>query len=481
MMEINNETFGVCSKIALCKIFNLDYNEDRYNSRINEKVVALFEDVFSINTEIKALNLKIFLDNSFDYNSDIIARSPHNFTNKSEETISIWTFKSNDPKVCPKVVGQPGIDKANKLFGHLIKSHIDKITFKDLVISKPEELLNIYIDYLFLSDISIFIYLKSGCLDTWNPYNYVVKIYHKADLNEIEFDKTQLSFTKNRSEWNESNTIKQNGISIGEFQVHSGESRFVKFRFFLKNLFPLLEKQKSNNETLGVTSEYVICKLFNLSYSKNINLVERSDSRLIKAITPTIQKAFIELPIPIKYSGAEVGLRKGSKSSSDFILTGNRTLSLKTNFKKTNKVCPPEIGQPSFKTFDFYFGKTSNYLPPIDEKKFKEFVINNPDFLFKEYAIRLFDCDDLLWLFGINSDLSNFDYRIVRDGAKTVDSIRVKNKDFTFTKNLKTWNESNTLKYNNKTIGEFQVHSMRKSLKFRFHFFNLIETFFHNQ
>ena len=42
------------------------------------------------------------------------------------------------------------------------------------------------------------------------------------------------------------------------------------------------------------------------------------------------------------------------------------------------------------------------------------------------------------------------------------------NEKFSFTQSLKSWNESNTLKYCGVSMGEFQVHRNRNCFKFRF-------------
>ncbi len=475
-MALNNETFGVSAKIALCDLFELDYDFSRFNSRIDDKAFEVLRQVFKLNKEIKKLNLTSFLDNSNEFNDEFISRSPHNFINTLGQTISIWTFMNNSPKPCPKVAGQPGIDKANKLFGHLYPLTIDKKTFKDLVITKTQDLLDIYFDYLFISDISIFVYLKESSSDLWNPNDYIIKIIDSKALGYVEFTQSHITFTNTLTQWNESNTVKLNNKSIGEFQVHSATNRFIKFRFFLKNLIEFIEYKNRNNETLGASTEFVICKHFNLTIPASSNLFARTDKTLITPLTSTVISAFNELPYPISYVGAEGGSRQGSKSSVDFILEGNKTLSLKTNTSKSNKVCPPEIGQPSFKTFDHYFSNSGFYVPPIDEQKFKEVVINNPDFLFFEYIDKLFDCDELLWIYGENAGLNSFKHKVVSSNQieENIELFRCK-QDYSFTRSLMDWNESNTMKFKNISIGEFQVHTLRNSLKFRFNFYNLIE------
>lgn len=60
----------------------------------------------------------------------------------------------------------------------------------------------------------------------------------------MKWQKSLFSFTKEKlEEWNESNTVKYKGISIGEFQVHKARDCY-KFRFNLENL----EKVVSDNK-----------------------------------------------------------------------------------------------------------------------------------------------------------------------------------------------------------------------------------------
>ena len=52
----------------------------------------------------------------------------------------------------------------------------------------------------------------------------------------------KFTFTKQTvDEWNESNTVKYNGMSVGEFQVHKNRNCY-KFRFNMPNLLRLIKK-----------------------------------------------------------------------------------------------------------------------------------------------------------------------------------------------------------------------------------------------
>ena len=474
MDKINNETIGISSKVALCTLFDLELNKSKYSNRISERAHNNFLHLFRNNSEILNLNLVEFYDNSSEFNDEYISRSPHNFRTQSGETVGVWTFKSNSPKVCPKVAGQPGIDTANKLFGHLQNDTIDKTTFKKLAIKKTSELLEIYLDYLFLSDISIFIYLNGSSDDAFSN-QYTINVVRTNQINDINFASSKISFTRNLNEWNESNTVKYDGTSIGEFQVHSDSSRFIKFRFFLKNLLPLLKTSIATNETLGATTEYVICKNFNLHIPESANIEKRINIRIVDALKSTVKSSFHNQPKPIEYVGASAGQRKGSKSSVDFILEDNLTMSVKSNHSKNNKVCPPEIGQPSFRTFDHYFGGIGLYEPPVTSEVFKSVVMDNANFFIEKYIEHLFDCDRLFWVYGINRDITQFESKFLSGEETLIENLKSFNIDeFSFTRDLQNWNESNTIKLNDISIGEFQVHQARASLKFRFQLYNLL-------
>ena len=59
----------------------------------------------------------------------------------------------------------------------------------------------------------------------------------------FQWEKENISFTKeNIEDWNESNTVKYNNLSIGEFQVHKNRNCY-KFRFNLTNLVKIMEAQ----------------------------------------------------------------------------------------------------------------------------------------------------------------------------------------------------------------------------------------------
>ena len=134
-------------------------------------------------------------------------------------------------------------------------------------------------------------------------------------------------------------------------------------------------------------------------------------------------------------------------------------------------VCPPEVGQPGADTCFHYF---KQFLPDtinkVDNRSFKEMVYAHIEDIMPIYLSHLMDSDWLLWIYKDGDDYS---YRVI-ESSKVV-AFNWERCHFSFTKeSIEDWNESNTVKYNGITIGEFQVHSGRVCFKFRFHMPNLI-------
>ena len=150
-------------------------------------------------------------------------------------------------------------------------------------------------------------------------------------------------------------------------------------------------------------------------------------------------------------------------------------MSVKSNKNKLGKVAPQNIGQPTVQTFFEYF---SDEFKDVDlayydteEKKllFKKYILNNPEKIIVDYWKNLFDTDHYLHFFNLVSGEIEYLY------LPKIPPIEFKKENFSFTQTLDSWNESASLKYNNITIGEFQVHKNRNCLKFRFNMNNLLK------
>ena len=389
--------------------------------------------------------------------------SPHNFLLQNGMFLSIRTNKTRD-KVAPRVVGQCGLERFNEHFSQIAGYEIEhKKQIKSLIFEKIHLMLPIFIDYLFVSDYTVWLYTFKDKLE--------YTIIEANKIVDINFNRAAFSFTKGIGEWNESTTLKYNGKSLAEIQIH--KNRTFKFRFIMSSLLDLLVEQKINSETLGMTAEKTICDLFKLEYPKNF--YKRCSVRLEETLFPVVKKAFNFLPNAVKHTGSMRGERGGeSKCSYDFLLKGSKELSLKTNTGKM--VCPPEVGQPCAKTCFMYF-KDFISEDHIDGEIFKRMVLENIEKLIPIYINHLFDSDFLLWIFKSGN---NFDYRIFKKGFAF--NMVWKKDFFSFSKpTLEVWSESNSVKYKGISIGEFQVHKERNCFKFRFNLENLMKVVEENE
>lgn len=231
---------------------------------------------------------------------------------------------------------------------------------------------------------------------------------------------------------------------------------------------------KLNNEVVGISAELAIAEYC------NINIPEDYRKRGSREIIDMIKKSIIE-DDKIKdfknvvFVGSKKGERgKQSKSSIDFYaeIKGNIvSVSVKSNIDTGSKVCPPELGQPCIATFNELYTEPRGLNPIESGEEFKKIVFEQIDELLQEYLKRLFVTDYIFHFQKIKEK-----YHLVIVESKISKDFKFDKKHITFTKpTIEDWNESNTVKYNGKTIGEFQVHNNRGSLKFRFNFKTLLE------
>jgi hypothetical protein len=223
-----------------------------------------------------------------------------------------------------------------------------------------------------------------------------------------------------------------------------------------------------NNEAFGITCEYITCKLYGLENKLEDRIITRGYDKLYNTLS-SFKDEFEQ-----QYNQTIKQFNGVNNDSVDFFCEYNKSLSMKSNFKKSGKVCPQDIGQPTKKSFikrikKFYIFKDVVIAQTNDG--IKQFIINNINQLVPLYFKKMFCCDYTIWIYGNKN--GEFHYKII--DLKNIKYPFVDNK-FTFTKNLINWNEGNTLKYNGISIGEFQVHRNRDCIKFRFYINKVLES-----
>lgn len=222
-----------------------------------------------------------------------------------------------------------------------------------------------------------------------------------------------------------------------------------------------------NNESLGITCEYIICNLYGLDNDLEDRIITRNLDKLTNKFTE------FKTQFENEFKQSVIGFNGFQNDSVDFFCNNDKTLSVKSNFKKSGKVCPQKIGQPTKKSF-------LKHMKQVDEFKeldieptstdIKSFIFNNINVLIKQYYKYLFCCDYTLWIYGDKHDTHN--YKII--DKQSIIYPFIENK-FTFSKTLEQWNEGITLRYNDVSIGEFQFHNNRDCIKFRFYINKILE------
>lgn len=102
--------------------------------------------------------------------------------------------------------------------------------------------MEIYLSHLFDSDYLLWIY------KTKSKKGYDYEIIKKSDFT-MNWVQDKFSFTRDIEKWTgSSSTVKYDGETLGEFQVHSNRNSYV-FRFNMKNLLSILKKEKEVSET----------------------------------------------------------------------------------------------------------------------------------------------------------------------------------------------------------------------------------------
>lgn len=229
-----------------------------------------------------------------------------------------------------------------------------------------------------------------------------------------------------------------------------------------------------NNESYGIAAEVAIAKTFNIEINPLYEKRAEEDTVKLLLNNDNIKKIFTKenIPNPIRHIAER-------QNPIDFILSDNSNLSVKSNQGNLGKVAPQRIGQPTSET---YFSYLESYFKNFSlDKYLKENKLPNTyvgrSIAFKKISItytaeivdmywrNLFDCDYYLHFYNLSNQLDPLDnYLFLRKNRPPIwDEDK-----FSFTQNLDSWNESNTLKYYNISIGEFQVHNNRNCFKFRF-------------
>lgn len=236
---LNNEQVGISAEIAIADVFGVSINPT-YRSR----------GVSSITQSIKPIVGGIFASYNIPSPIKHIAEGQNavDFNLSGGKTLSVKTNKQALGKAAPQKIGQAS---SSTWYSHLAKAlsietvpstYAEKARlFKQIALTRIDELLALYWENMFDCDYLVHFYNVVDRSD--NPTNNPQFIVFEKSSSPV-WDKSKVSFTKSTvAEWNESTTVKYDGVTIGEFQVHNNRDNF-KFRFNMAGVAELLKKNK---------------------------------------------------------------------------------------------------------------------------------------------------------------------------------------------------------------------------------------------
>ena len=169
-----------------------------------------------------------------------------------------------------------------------------------------------------------------------------------------------------------------------------------------------------------------------------------------------------------------------SDNKTDFVDVNGKTYSVKSNIRKNGKVCPQVIGQPTKRKFIENVYNPINDLEQdlqdvsISDADIKQNFFKYTDHYLNLYFQYLFCCDYIIHICITEKEtdnVSDFQFKF-----KLIDKMKFifEKEKITFSNTCENWNEGITVKYDNVSIGEFQIHRKRDSIKFRFIIDNLL-------
>ena len=226
-------------------------------------------------------------------------------------------------------------------------------------------------------------------------------------------------------------------------------------------------------EQVGISAEVAVADLTGVAIADHYR--RRGRPELVQHISPALVSVVKRIPKPTRHIAED-------QNPIDFMLEGDKTLSVKSNMRDAGKIAPQNIGQPTSSTFWELLpqlvpeGSDPKRLSYADSAKlFKQVALTDTVTLLTEYWKNLFDCDYLIYVYDVLTASNQLSKSTAARLFEKSKSPQWEKSKISFTQSLTTWNESCTVKYNGVSIGEFQVHNNRNCFKFRFNISGLIE------
>jgi hypothetical protein len=230
--KINYGAFGNTCEYALCKIFKL--NIIKHNGIEPSYINILTKSLYNIKQEFKnTYNMKCtqYIGNT-NHKVDFLCKS---LNNDIEYTLSVKSNINSRHLVCPQILGQCSFNTFIKFIKEMKNIIIQDFTqLKDFISNNLLFLFNTYYTYLFSCDYLLWIKKNTDTGNGNDVINY--KILSKKNLDYLVG--TNFTLSNSLNNWNSSNCLQYNNITIGIFQFHNKRNT-IQFRFYLDKLLKL--------------------------------------------------------------------------------------------------------------------------------------------------------------------------------------------------------------------------------------------------
>ena len=207
--KLKTEDTGLVFEYAICLYYGIPYDgKFKYETSRAEKIAEKFKH--------SKIQLKEITG------SDIIhtaaKRARYDFTSKDGKfKFQAKTAKKlASQKQAPEVIGQTSMKKLVDHFN--LPATYNTVQFKSWIIQNIDVYIIENYKFLFNEPICYFVEDKFSC-------------FWITPIKQIKIDKELVTFTRTLDNWEESNTVKYNGISIAEIQFHKASRGNVVFRF----------------------------------------------------------------------------------------------------------------------------------------------------------------------------------------------------------------------------------------------------------
>lgn len=224
--KINYGAFGNTCEYALCKIFKLHIT--KHNGIEPSYINILTKSLYNIKQEFKnTYNMTCikYIGNT-NHKVDFLCQS---LNNDIKYTLSVKSNINSKHLVCPQILGQCSFNTFIKFIKEIKNIIIQDFTqLKDFISNNLLFLFNTYYTYLFSCDYLLWIKKNN------DDINY--KILSKKNLDYLV--STNFTLSNSLNNWNYSNRLQYNNITIGIFQFHNKRNT-IQFRFYLDKLLKL--------------------------------------------------------------------------------------------------------------------------------------------------------------------------------------------------------------------------------------------------